>query len=114
MNNRDLVLLKTIIDTIDEIDGYLQKMYCDDFEIFDRNTMLKRAVAMCLISISEMVDTITDDFKKSHSQINYNRFKTLRNIAAHKYGAVNFEIVWEIIHKNLPVYKEEFVKILNE
>ena len=112
MNNRDEILLKSIFDTIDEIGDYLDRFNATSFDSFISEDILKRAVTMCLISISEMVDALSNDFKKTYSQINFKRFKTLRNIAAHKYGAVNFEIVWEIINKNLPVYKRDFEKIL--
>ncbi len=114
MSSRDIILIKTIIDIIDEINGYLEDFNCKDFNTFNQQGVLKRATTMCMISISEMVDTLSDEFKLENSQINYKRFKTLRNIAAHKYGAVNFEIVWEIITRNLPVYKNEFLEILKD
>lgn len=114
MDSRDYVLLKSIIDTIDEINEYIESFECKTYEKYAQLGILKRGTTMCLISISEMVDALSDDFKLVNRQINFKRFKTLRNIAAHKYGAVNFEIVWEIISKNLPNYRTEFVQIVNE
>lgn len=113
MSNRDIVLIKTIIDTIDEINEYIQKFGCKDFKTFNQQGIVKRATTMCMISISEMVDALTNEFKAENPQINYKSFKTLRNIAAHKYGAVNFEIVWEIITKNLPEFRKKLSEILN-
>jgi len=110
MSSRDKVLLMTLIDTIDEINSFIKKERCTNISDFKSNTMLKRAVTMCLVSISEMVDTISDDFKNVHPDINFKRF----NIAAHKYGAVNFDIIWEIADKNMPVYRAQFAQILEE
>ncbi len=114
MDSRDFVLVKSIMDTIDEINEYIDNFDCKTYEKFAQSGILKRGTTMCLISISEMVDTLSDEFKMLNRHINFKRFKTLRNIAAHKYGAVNFEIVWEIITKNLPIYRAEFLQILNE
>ncbi|AVX19684.1 Protein of unknown function DUF86 [Carboxydocella sporoproducens DSM 16521] len=38
----------------------------------------------------------------------------LRNIAAHKYGAINFVVVWNIINKNIPIFKKSIINILKE
>jgi len=114
MNSRDVVLIKTLLDTIDEIEQYLADYNCTTFDIFDNEKMLKRAVTMCMISISELIDNLSDEFREEHSEINFRRFKTLRNIAAHKYGAINFEILWETVNQNLPNYKKQFENILGK
>lgn len=112
MNSRDKVLLHTLLDTIQEIDDYIKEFNCQSFQHFNSQPVVKRAVTMCMISISELVDTLSDEFRSEHDEINYRRFKQLRNIAAHKYGAINFEILWEIVTKNLPQYKMAFGRIL--
>lgn len=114
MNNRDEVVIKTIIDTIHEIYDYIDNTNCKSFEEYDKNSMLKRATSMCLISISEMMDVLSDEFKKTHNEIEFSKLKKLRNIAAHKYGAINFRIVWEIIQKNLPVFRDKFKRALDK
>jgi len=114
MNSRDVVLVKTLLETIDEIEQYLTDYNCTTFEVFDSEKILKRAVTMCMISVSELVDNLSDEFREEHPEINFRRFKTLRNIAAHKYGAINFEILWETINHNLPDYKKQFEEILRE
>jgi len=114
MNSRDVVLIKTLLDTIDEIEQYLTDYNCTTFEVFDNEKILKRAVTMCMISISELTDNFSDEFREEHPEINFRRFKTLRNIAAHKYGAINFEILWETVNRNLPDYKKQFTDILQK
>lgn len=114
MNSRDKILVLSIIDVIDEIFDYVQRFECKNFLTFNDDRAVKRATTMCMISLSELIDNLTMEFKTQHSYINFRQFKALRNIAAHKYGSVNFEMIWEIITKNLPVFKKQFARILRE
>jgi len=86
MNKRDGLIVLHILDTIEEIEGYIKQADCNTLENFKNNSMLKRAVTMCMISISEIVGNFSDEFQKDYSEINIKQFKQLRNIAAHNYG----------------------------
>lgn len=108
------MVLKTLIDITDEVAGALKRFECTSFGQFISDNVLKRAVTMCLISISENVDLLTPEFKACNGYINFKVFKALRNIAAHKYGSVNFEMVWEIATRSLPKYRYEFQRLLDK
>ena len=112
MKNRDEMVLNTLISITGEVAEALERFECRTFGQFISDDVIKRAVAMCLISLSESVDLLTTEFKQKNDYIDFKRFKALRNIAAHKYGSINFEMVWEIITKNLPKYREEFKRLL--
>jgi len=114
MKNRDEMVLRSLLDITEEIAAALKRFECDTFGQFMSDPVLKRAMAMCLISISENVDLLTYDFRAQNEYINFKVFKALRNIAAHKYGSINFEMVWEIITKNLPKYQYEFRRLLEK
>ena len=45
--------------------------------------------------------------------IPWQQIKAVRNIAAHSYGSVDSEIIWEIMNDDIPVLKEYCIKILN-
>jgi len=114
MKNRDEMVLRSLLDITEEVAAALKRFECDTFAAFLSDPVLKRAMAMCLISISENVDLLTGEFKSKNEYINFKVFKALRNIAAHKYGSINFEMVWEIITKNLPKYRIEFKRLLEK
>ena len=59
MNKRDRLIILNILDTIEEIEGYIQQASCSTIEDFKNNSMLKRAVTMCMISISEIVSNFS-------------------------------------------------------
>jgi len=114
MKNRDEMVLCTLLAICEEVEFALKRFECETFAQFISDDVLKRAMAMCLISISESVDLLTGEFRAKNEYINFKVFKALRNIAAHKYGSINFEMVWEIITKNLPKYRIEFKRLLEK
>jgi uncharacterized protein with HEPN domain len=114
MKNRDEMVLNTLISTIGEVDECIKRFDCKTYEQFAGDNVLKRTIVMCLISLSENVDLLTQNFKDRFSYIDFKAFKSLRNIAAHKYGSVNFEMVWKIANKDLPEYKTAFERALRK
>ena len=59
MNKRDRLISLHIVDTIEEIESYMKQANCNNLEDFKNNSMLKRAVSMCMISISEIENTLS-------------------------------------------------------
>lgn len=114
MNKRDRLISLHIVDTIEEIESYMKQVNCNNLEDFKNNSMLKRAVTMCMISISETVGNFSDEFKTEFPQINIKQFRQLRNIAAHNYGAISFSKLYDTIILNLPTLKIEIENTLSK
>ncbi len=112
MNMRDRKILLTILEDINDIDEALDKFKCKDLEAFLSDRLLQKCVVMSLINISEAVGELNRDFKTEHNKINWKQFKKLRNIAAHKYGSVNFVVVWNIIKKNISDFQQAVERLL--
>ena len=62
--------------------------------------------------IGEMVDKISDEFKKSHSNIEWIKIKGFRNIVAHDYFGIDAEEVWQIIKNKIPSLRIEIATLL--
>ena len=62
--------------------------------------------------IGEMVDKISDEFKKSHSNIEWIKIKGFRNIVAHDYFGIDAEEVWQIIKNKIPSLRIEIAILL--
>jgi len=112
MNKRDKIIILSILDIIEEMQGYCKKENCIDLENFASNNMLKRAVSMCIISICEVISNFSDDFKNKNPEININQFKSMRNIAAHNYGAINFSKLWDILCIDMPILQSQLENTL--
>ena len=50
---------------------------------------------MCLMQIGELSNHLSEDFKSTHTDIPWTAVRGMRNIVAHEYGNIDFEIVWE-------------------
>jgi uncharacterized protein with HEPN domain len=62
--------------------------------------------------IGEMVDKLSDEFKKNHSKIEWVKIKGFRNIVAHDYFGIDAEEVWQIIKSKIPKLKADLQILL--
>jgi uncharacterized protein with HEPN domain len=100
-------ILKIILREFEDIETAFMRFNCYDYAGFEKDPHLKKIAVMSLINVSEVALSLPLSFRKKHSGVNWQQFKTLRNIGAHKYGAVNFTIVWNILQKDAPVFKTQ-------
>lgn len=108
---RDKYAVEEIIEEIEDIENFIKYSNCKNVEQFLDNEMLKKSVMMSIINISEQTKYLSQKFLKRYNYINFDQFREIRNIAAHKYGTINFVLIWNIIKNTLPHFKEQIAKI---
>ena len=89
MTKNKVVLLGILEETKDILD-FLKSNNCNDAQSFTSNRQLQKAIMMSLINISEKVKELPSEFKAKYTDVQWILFKPIRNIAAHKYGSINF------------------------
>jgi len=110
MLTKDHHCLETIVEAIDRIIEYTSGFgSADDFNNDYRNF---DATMMNFVVIGEMVDKISDKFKKAHPKIEWIKIKGFRNIVAHDYFGIDAEEVWQIIKNKIPNLKIEITTLL--
>ena len=67
-----------------------------------------------LLQIGELARTLSDAFKEAHRDIPWKQIRGLRNMVAHNYGHVDFEIIWSIVQEDIPELYEKVEAILKE
>lgn len=102
---KDQHCLESIIESVDRIIEYTSEFnsadeFYDDHRNFD-------ATMMNFLVIGEMVSKLSDNFIKTHSNIEWLKIKGFRNIIAHNYFGIDAEEVWQIIKKDIPDLKSE-------
>ena len=105
MLTKDQHCLESIIEATDRIIEYTSGIksaddFNNDYRIFD-------ATMMNFVVIGEMVDKLSDDLKKKHSDIEWTKIKGFRNIVAHDYFGIDAEEVWQIIKNKIPSLKSD-------
>ncbi len=104
----DKPLLKSVCNIVD----IYKYTFGVDYTTFSSNPMIIDACLMKLIVIGENVSRLSDDYKKSHNEIEWREIKDLRNLIAHNYDAVNYDMIWEIIHEDIPDLEKLYINLL--
>ncbi|MBI4680136.1 MAG: DUF86 domain-containing protein [Nitrospirae bacterium] len=77
-----------------------------------KNELLMDAVVRNLEIIGEASSKLSVFFRKKHDGIEWRKIIGMRNRIIHAYDTVNFEIVWNVVKKDLPALKKELEKII--
>lgn len=100
-----------VLDAIESIEGF-----CADVNeaSFRSNYMLQLAVVKLLEVIGEASAKLTNELRENYPEISWSLIIGSRNILAHQYFAINYDIVWEAVRSDLPELKKAIRKILQQ
>jgi len=105
MHNKDYYIVLSMLETIEKIFRYT-KNYNSPEELY-KNDRDFDATMMNFIVVGENVGKLSENFKKKNQQINWQKIYGLRNIIAHHYFGINVDIIWQILHDDLPQLNKE-------
>ena len=111
MNNRDSIVLKKMIQYIEEIEATIEQLGITK-QSLDENFIARNAVSMCILQIGELTGKLTDEFKEKNNLMPWRDIKAMRNIAAHNYGEIDTEILWETITGDIQELKSYCLKFI--
>ena len=104
MNDRDMIVLEKMVQYADEIALTVEKLNLD-FIKFETDFIAKNAISMCILQIGELVGKLSDDFKAQYHKMPWRDIKSMRNIAAHNYGELDAEVLWETVSNDISELK---------
>ena len=82
-----------------------------DIEEFKSDKELIDATAMRLQIIGESIIKLPLKLKERYGKVDWNKYLQTRNIISHSYFAVNLEILWSIVKKDISKLKRSILKI---
>ena len=91
--------LEDMLTSMLRIEEYTEGM---DFKEFKANYMVVDAVIRNFEIIGEASKNIPAEIKDEYPKIPWNKMYELRNIIAHEYFGIDYEMIWEISKNNLP------------
>ena len=104
---------KIILDKIIDEANIATKMLSDiKQEDFVSDDILKRAAAMSVINIGELVKNLTFEFRNEYKSVPWKAISGFRDVAAHKYGTLDMNIVYNTVKIDIPMLKENIQQIL--
>ena len=101
--------LSDIVEAADAIARFLTDISEDAFM---KDELRQSAVLLQLIVIREAAARLSEEFKKQHPEIPWRDIVAFRNIAVHKYFAVDWKIVWETATREVPELRRQIVSLL--
>lgn len=107
----DKARLHHILDAIVEIENYTKNK--SEAEFFD-NSMLRAACIRQLEIIGEASGKLSEEIKSKVSNVEWREITGLRNFLIHEYFGVDLYLVWEIIRRDIPIFKTHISNLLKE
>ncbi|MBW4658478.1 MAG: DUF86 domain-containing protein [Drouetiella hepatica Uher 2000/2452] len=93
-NNRDAGSLWDMRQAIERIQEFTKEL---SYESYLESLLIQSAVERQLEILGEAARRISDEFRRSHPEIDWRRIIGLRNILIHRYDEIRQNAVWAVI-----------------
>ena len=111
MKRDDTIYLKHILESIGEIESFIDSISKKDF----LNNSEKQAATVRMIEvIGEAVKNISKEFKNQHPELEWAKIAGTRDVMIHAYFDVNLDIVWDIAKKDIPKLKKDILELIKK
>ena len=114
--DRDITRIRSILKYCFEVE-LTHKTFHDDKALFLDNkngSIYRNAIAMPILQMGELANSLSDEFIKSHSDIPWRDIIGMRHMAVHHYYRLNSEKIWEISKSDVPELADKVRAILDE
>jgi uncharacterized protein with HEPN domain len=107
----EILYLTDIVEAADAIARFLHDVEQDRFL---NDELRQSAVLQKLIVIGEAASHISSVLRDRHPEVKWRGAIGLRNISAHEYFSLNWEVVWITATLDVPMLREQIQAILDE
>lgn len=73
-----------------------------DYVSLESDCRTQSAVLYEIVIIGEAANRLSNEFQSEHPTIPWKDIIGMRNILAHQYDKVDVEVVWDVIHQDIP------------
>ena len=108
---KDKIYLKHISDAIGDIERSVKGRSKKDFK---ENKDVKDASLRRIEIIGEATKNISTELRNKYNEIEWRKIAGTRDVVIHAYFSVDWDLIWEIIEKDLPILKNKISLILKE
>ena len=109
---REFILyLEDMLKSMDRIEEYLSNL---DFKKFKQTYLVVDAIIRNFEIIGEASKNIPPNIQEKYPEIPWKKMYGLRNLIAHEYFGIDYEMIWEIARKNLPQNRNDLIEIIRK
>ena len=105
MSDKDVFILAEIIDYCDKVANAVAR-HGASREDFEDDLDFQEACAFRTIQIGELVNSLSDNFKNLHPEMEWNNIVAFRNIVTHDYGKIDTDKMWDTVIIDIPKLRE--------
>jgi uncharacterized protein with HEPN domain len=109
MLNKDLVRIRHILDAVEKALSFCNAKSRQDL---DTDELLALALVRLLEIIGEAALKVSEETRNTHPEIPWREMSGTRNRLIHAYEEVDYDIVWQILSKDLPPLRKSIQHIL--
>jgi len=107
----DNARLHHIAEAIADIEAFTAEIFLDNFIA---SKPIQAAVERKFEIIGEASSMLSIEFRGRYAHIEWWKVKAMRNFVAHEYHKITPKIMWDTIHINLPLLKQEILAIIDQ
>lgn len=101
--------LRDIIEAADSIDSFVADI---DFDKFAGTRIIRSAVLHECMTIGEACARLPSGLRDNHPDVPWREIIGFRNVIAHGYFGLNWELVWQTSTRNVPALRSQILAIL--
>ena len=77
------------------------------FDAFSEDVDFQQSICFSILQIGELANNLSEELKAATTaEMNWSQIKGMRNIVAHHYGKIDFEIVWSVATVDIPKLRQ--------
>jgi uncharacterized protein with HEPN domain len=112
MEDKNLFRLGHIRDCITKIEFVAKLLHT--YDNFENQWIEQDSIIRNLEIIGEASANISDDLKQKYSDVAWIEMRGMRNFVTHKYFGVELSDIWNTVINDIPVLKEQILKIIED
>ena len=114
MKEYDAKILNKIIGYCDEIQK-THVFFNSDKDLFfdaEKGFVYRNSITMPILQIGELAKNLSDEFRQENKSIPWREITGMRDIFAHHYGALDYDLAWNTSTDDIPGLRRQLTELL--